>query len=90
MLSYAFVPIWEPGFYARLRASMKRQGVLVFEHYLHDGPDPVPRFAGTPEPNELLGVFSPDFRILRYEELVAVTEWFPRKSPLVRMVAQRR
>lgn len=90
VLSYAFVPIWEPGFYARLRASLKRQGVIVFEHYLHDGPDPLPRFAGTPEPNGLLGVFLPDFRVLRYEEPVAVSEWFPRKTPLVRMVAQRR
>jgi hypothetical protein len=47
------------------------------------------RFAGTPEPNELLHVFTPDFRVMRYEEPIAETEWFPRKSTLVRMVARR-
>ena len=90
VLSYAFVPIWDPAFYARLRDSLKREGVVVFEHFLHDGPDAVARFAGTPEPNELLRVFVADFRILRYEDTLAVSEWFPREAPLVRMVARRR
>ena len=98
-LSYAFVPVWDPVFYARLRDSLKRDGVVVFEHFLHHGPDAVERFAGKhtmarfagiPEPNELLRVFVADFRILRYEDALAVSEWFPHEAPLVRMVARRR
>jgi SAM-dependent methyltransferase len=89
VFSYAFVPMWDSEFFARVRASTRRQGLIVFEHYLHDGSEPLARFAGTPEPNELLHVFTPDFRVLRYEEPIAETEWFSRKSPLVRMVARR-
>jgi hypothetical protein len=89
VLSYAFVPVWDPAFYARLRTSLKRGGVLVFEHFLHEGPDAPARFAGTPEPNELLRVFAADFRVLRYEDTLAVSDWFPRKAPLVRMVARK-
>ena len=89
VLSYAFVPIWNPAFVARLRASLKKGGLVVFEHFLLDGPNSPPKFTGIPEPNDLPRLFLPDFRILRYEDTVAVSEWFPRKAPLVRMVARK-
>jgi hypothetical protein len=34
-------------------------------------------------------LFIPGFRILRYEDTAAVSEWFPRTAPLVRMVARK-
>jgi hypothetical protein len=89
VLSYAFVPVWDPAFVARLRASLKKDGLVVCEHFLSDSSSPSPRFTGMPEPNELPRLFLPDFRILRYEDAVAVSEWFPRKAPLVRMVARK-
>ncbi len=90
VLSYAFVPIWDPAFVSRLRVSLNKDGLVVFEHFLVEKPGTVPRFTGIPEPNELPRLFLPDFRILRYEDAVAVSEWFPRKAPLVRMVARKR
>lgn len=89
VLSYAFVPIWDAALTARLQASIKKDGLLVFEHFLREGPRPMPRFAGAPEANELPRVILPAFRILKYEDTVDVSEWFPRKSPLVRMVARK-
>ncbi len=61
----------------------------MFEHFLRDGSNQSPRFTGIPDPNELPRVLLPDFRILRYEDTLAVSDWFPRKAPLVRMVARR-
>ena len=90
VLSYAFVPIWDSAFVARLRASLKKDGVVVFEHFLRTGPDSlVPRFIGAPEVNELPRVFLPGFRILRYEDTLALSDWFPNKAPLARMVARK-
>ncbi len=90
VLSYAFVPIWDPMFVSRLRDSLTRDGVIVFEHFMRAGPDsPVPRFIGAPEPNELPRVFLPGFRILRYEDVLATSEWFPRKTQLARLVARK-
>ncbi len=90
VLSYAFVPIWDPAFVRRLRDSLKKDGMVVFEHFLREGPgSPVPRFIGAPEPNELPRLFLPSFRILHYEDVLAESEWFPRKAQLARLVARK-
>jgi 2-polyprenyl-3-methyl-5-hydroxy-6-metoxy-1,4-benzoquinol methylase len=90
VLSYAFVPVWDPAFLARLRASLRKDGVLVFEHFLRAvSGSLVPRFIGAPEVNELPRLFLSGFRILRYEDTLAVSDWFPRKAPLARMVARK-
>ncbi len=90
VLSYAFVPIWDPAFVNRLRDSLNTHGMVVFEHFLREGPgSPVPRFIGAPEPNELPRLFLPGFRILQYEDVLAISEWFPRKAQLVRLVARK-
>jgi predicted O-methyltransferase YrrM len=90
VLSYAFVPIWDPSFVARLRGSLRKDGLIVFEHFLQaGGPNSPPKFVGVPGINELPRLFHSDFRILRYEDVLAISEWFPRKAPLVRMVARK-
>lgn len=93
VLSYAWAPISDPAFANRLKTSLRKGGLVVFEHFLHDGPNPVPKEAGAPDPGELRILFK-DFEILRYEEVTGVPDWeaavggrAPR--PLARMIAKK-
>ncbi len=93
LLCYAWVPLSDPAFAARLKRSLKSSGLIVFEHFLHDGPDSAPKAAGAPDPGELTTLFA-DFEILRYEEVTAVPDWEPPLSGaaparLVRMIARK-
>jgi SAM-dependent methyltransferase len=88
VLSYAFVPISDPAFAERVRRSLRRGGLIVYENYFRDPKFPLPRFVGAPEPNTLPGVFS-DYQIVRYEEVRDKSDWGPVGSPLVRMVARK-
>ncbi len=94
VLSYAWVPISDPAFIVRLKASLRKGGLVVFEHFLHDRPEATPREAGAPEPGELRRLFR-DFEIRQYEEATAEPDWDAAASgraprPLVRMVAEKR
>jgi SAM-dependent methyltransferase len=88
VFSYAFVPISDPAFAERVRRSLRKGGLIVYENYFRDPKLPLPRFVGAPEPNTLPGVFG-DFRILRHEEVREKGDWGPSGCPLVRMVAQK-
>jgi SAM-dependent methyltransferase len=93
LLSYAWAPVSDPAFAARLKQSLRNGGLVVFEHFLHDGPDAAPKAAGAPDPGELPKLFA-GFEILCYEELKGVPDWkealgggaLPR---LVRMIARK-
>jgi len=74
LLSYAWAPVWDPAFAARLKRSLRSGGLVVFEHFLHDGPETAPRAAGAPDPGELAKVFA-GFEILRCEEVSGVPDW---------------
>jgi SAM-dependent methyltransferase len=93
LLCYAWAPVSNPAYAARLKQSLKNSGLVVFEHFLHDGPDSAPKAAGAPDPGELSSLFA-DFEILRYEEVTGVPDWEPplRESVtarLVRMIARK-
>ncbi len=80
VMSYVWAPIRNADYIARLRDSLKPGGLLVFEHY---------RKSYGAQPGETRKDFG-EFKILRYEELVAQSDWvFQAKQPLVRMVATR-
>jgi SAM-dependent methyltransferase len=92
LLSYAWAPVSDPAFAARLKQSLRNGGLVVFEHFLHDGPDTAPKAAGAPDPGELPKLFA-GFEILCYEEVKGVPDWkealggaLPR---LVRMIARK-
>ena len=90
IMMYAYVPVGGSGFAERLTASLRPNGVLVFEHFLRgagkwDGVIP-----GMPGPNELLQRFK-GLRIIRYEDTTAKPDWGKRKStPVVRLLARKR
>jgi SAM-dependent methyltransferase len=92
LLSYAWAPVSDPAFAARLKQSLRNGGLVVFEHFLHDGPDAAPKAVGAPDPGELPKLFA-GFEILYYEEVKRVPDWkevlggaLPR---LVRMIARK-
>ena len=93
LLSYAWVPVSDPAFAARLKRSLRDGGLVVFEHLLHDGPGPAPKAAGASSPGEISKLFA-GFEILLYEEVTGVPDWEPplggsEPPPLVRMIARK-
>src|ERR1035441_304526 len=78
LLFYAWAPVSDPAFAARLKQSLGNGGLVVFEHSLHDGPDAAPKAAGAPDPAELPKLFT-GFEILCYEEVKGVPDW--REAP---------
>jgi hypothetical protein len=84
-MSYAFTPVPDTGYIAKLRDSLKPGGLLVFEHYQ------VTSFhvPGATRTGEAAKAFRA-FKILKCEESVTRGDWqFQRKQPLVRLVAAR-
>ena len=93
VLCYAWAPVSDPAFAARLKQSLRNGGLVVFEHVLHDGPDPAPKAAGAPDPGELPKLFA-GFEILRYEEVTGAPDWEPplgggEPPRLARMIARK-
>jgi SAM-dependent methyltransferase len=93
LLSYAWAPVSDPAFAARLKQSLRNGGLIVFEHFLHDGPESAPRATGAPDPGELPKLFG-GFDILRHEEVTGAPDWEPplrgsEPRRLVRMIARK-
>ncbi len=87
ILSWA--PVEEPAFLARLKASIRPGGHLVFEHVLQRNDSPFPPGVHALEPGALLEFFR-DFEILIYRELDDYGDWGGPPTPHVRMVARKR
>ena len=88
VMSYAFTPIEDETYVARLRDSLKPGGFLVFEHYQRVSTND--KTPGTIEPGQARQVFH-DFKVLRCEEAVMRGDWLTQsKQPLTRLVATRR
>jgi SAM-dependent methyltransferase len=92
VLCYAWAPISDPAYAARLQASLRPGGVVVFEHFLHVGPEAPPQSAGAPDPGQLPRLFA-NFEIVRYEEVTRMPEWLPlgrrEQRPVARMIARK-
>ena len=93
LLFYAWAPLSDPAFMRRLKGSLKSGGVVIFEHFLHDGSGAPPKAAGCPDLGELPVLFAA-FESLRYEEVTALPDWSPplagsRPRRLVRMIARK-
>ncbi len=84
VLSYAWVPIDDPGYVRRLRDSLRPGGRLVFEHFVDDGRAGI----GVPASRQLLRLFD-GLQVLRYEEVEQTSDWNNKKSPVVRFVARK-
>jgi SAM-dependent methyltransferase len=72
----------------RLRKSLKVGGIIVIESYGEDAATPNQPPTAI-DPDRLLSALQ-QFRILRFEDTVALADWGQNKRRLVRMVAEKR
>jgi 2-polyprenyl-3-methyl-5-hydroxy-6-metoxy-1,4-benzoquinol methylase len=84
ILSWA--PVSDPTFVARLNASLRPGGILVFEHVLETKNQSFPAYVHGLAPNALLKHFK-NFHIQKYEEGVWPGDWGGPPADLVRMIA---
>ena len=87
ILSWA--PMSDPAFIARLNASLRPGGVIVFEHVLETEKQSFPAYVQGLPPNALLTHFK-DFHIQKYEEGVWPGDWGGPPAELVRMIARKK
>ena len=86
---YEPFPVASAAYVERLRKSMKPGGFIVIESFGEDATAPNRRPTAI-DPAQLLAAFK-DFRVVHYEDTVAMPDWGDRtKTRLVRMVAEKR
>lgn len=86
ILSWA--PVSDPAFVARLHASLRPGGVVIFEHVLVTEKQSFPAYVHGLPPNALLIHFK-NFHIQKYEEGVWPGDWGGPPAELVRMIARK-
>ncbi len=86
VLTFAWAPVTDPAFVARLRTSLRPNGRIVFEHFTEDPEAPRPAAFHVLKPGQLRGLFNL-FRLDRYEEVTDLADWAGPDTPMVRMVA---
>jgi 2-polyprenyl-3-methyl-5-hydroxy-6-metoxy-1,4-benzoquinol methylase len=89
VLIFAWAPVSNPDFVARLHTSLRMGGKIVFEHFIDDPEQPYPGPVRALQPGRLRTYFR-DFRIELYEEKEGIGDYGGPGSQLVRMVAQRK
>jgi len=85
---YEPFPVTSAAYVERLRKSMKSGGIIVIESFGEEATAPN-RPPTAIDPGQLLAVFK-DFRLLHFEDTMAVPDWGQRKRRVVRMVAEKR
>ena len=85
---YEPFPVTSAAYVERLRKSMKSGGLIVIESFGEDATAPN-RPPTAIDPGQLLAAFK-DFRLLHFENTMAVPDWGQRKRRVVRMVAEKR
>ena len=85
---YEPFPVTSAAYVERLRKSMKSGGLIVIESFGEDATAPN-RPPTAIDPGHLLAAFK-DFRLLHFEDTMAVPDWGQRKRRVVRMVAEKR
>lgn len=88
VLIFAWAPMDDPVFIARLRSALRPGGRIVFEHFTDDAGNPRPAAMHALKPGQLKGLLK-DFRVDRYEEVTDLGDWGGPDSSLVRAVAVR-
>jgi SAM-dependent methyltransferase len=89
VLTFAWAPMDDPAFIARLRTSLRLRGRIVFEHFTDDPGNPRPPAMHALEPGQLRELLS-GFALDRYEEVLDLGDWGGPDSRLVRAVAVKR
>jgi 2-polyprenyl-3-methyl-5-hydroxy-6-metoxy-1,4-benzoquinol methylase len=90
VLEYAPIHYDNAAFMQRLRDSIKPGGYVLVETPVEwqDAKAKRPRVPGDLEPGELKSLF-PGFEMVFYREAVGMSDWFPRETLMVRMLARK-
>lgn len=86
---FAWAPVADPGFMAKIEQALRPGGLVVFEHFVKDGEHPYPPMVRALAPGELRRIFS-GFEIVFYDEKEGIGDWGGPGSGLVRMVARKK
>ncbi len=89
VLTFAWAPMSDPAFVARLSLGLRKNGRIVFEHFLDTPEQPRPEGLRALKPGRLRGIFSA-FAIESYEESEGTGDWGGPGSRLVRAIARKR
>jgi SAM-dependent methyltransferase len=89
VIVFAWAPVEDPTFVAKLRQSLRPGGLVLFEHFIKDANHPYPPMVRALEPGKLRDYFS-EFDIDLYEEMDGIGDWGGPGSRLVRMIARKR
>lgn len=87
VMTFAWVPVTDPTFVARVHKSLRPGGRVIFEHFIDTGEHPAAKVIKALKPNELRQCFR-GLQIAFYEETVGVGDWGGPDSSLVRMVTE--
>jgi len=86
VLTFAWAPMTDPAFVARLQTSLRPNGRIVFEHFLEHQQQPRPPAMHVLKPGQLRELLK-GFRLDRYEEITGLADWAGPDTPMVRTVA---
>ena len=86
---FAWAPVSDPSFLARLKASLRPGGIVLFEHFVDNPGQPHAPMVRALKPNELKALFA-DFELVSYEETETTADWGGPGERVVRMVARKR
>ena len=89
VITYEPFPVTDSRYVARIAQALKPGGLVVIESFASDATAAVRKPVDI-DPGELLPAFQNGFRILHFEDTMAVPDWDPGKTRLVRLVAEKR
>jgi SAM-dependent methyltransferase len=86
---FAWAPVADPGFMAKIEKGLRPGGLVVFEHFVKDDEHPYPPMVRALAPGELRRIFA-GFEIVFYDEKEGIGDWGGPGSGLVRLVARKK
>jgi 2-polyprenyl-3-methyl-5-hydroxy-6-metoxy-1,4-benzoquinol methylase len=88
VMTFAWAPVSDPAFVARLQKSLRPNGRIVFEHFIEDPESPRPAAMQALREGQLRDLFKA-LRLDRYEEIRGLGDWSGPETLMVRMIAVR-
>jgi SAM-dependent methyltransferase len=88
VLTFAWAPVSDPAWIERIGASLRKNGRIVFEHFVDSSEQPHPEGVRALKPGQLRSILRA-FVIESYEELEGTGDWGGPGSRLVRAIARK-
>lgn len=89
VMDFAWAPVSEPDFVAKIEKSLRPGGTVLFEHFVNNPKDPYAPMIRAIEPGALKDYFQ-GLEILSYEEQDRKADWGGPGSRIVRMLARKK